>query len=479
MQFDAAVIGAGVIGALIARELSMLDLSVCVIEAEADLAFGATRANSGIVHAGYDALEGTKKALFNVRGNALMQQTAKELDVPYKNCGSVVVAFDDSDEQSLKMLQKRAQQNGVYVNMLSGNEIRKKEPHLSEKITAALYAPSAGIICPFGLAIAAMENAAENGSVVLRGSRVTHIERKGEHFDITAGENHISARFLLNAAGVFADEISRMAGGEQFSIRARKGEYLVFDKKLGERTSCVVFGAPSNKGKGIVFAPTVRGNMIAGPTAEFTAKDDTSTSKEGIEAVLNGVKRYIPKIDTHSVITTFSGLRAVPETHDFIIEASKSAPGLVNVAGIESPGLTSAPAIAQHVREMLFGMGVKKSINPNAKRTRKAIESFADAGSKRRRELIKKDARYANVICRCENVTETEIVNSIKRPCGAVTVDGVKLRTGAGFGRCQGGFCINRVMDILARELNEDLKKITKSGEGSNILSHKTKEETQ
>lgn len=479
MRFDAAVIGAGVTGALIARELSMLELSVCVIEAEAEPAFGATRANSGIVHAGYDALEGTKKALFNVRGNALMPALAKELDVPYKNCGSLVIAFDERDEQSLELLRKRAQRNGVCVNMLSGSEIRKKEPYLSSKITAALYAPTAGIICPFGLAIAAIENAAENGAVLLRGSRVTHIDRLGEFFEITAGEQKIKARYLINAAGVYADEISLMAGGEKFGILARKGEYMVFDKKLNERTSCVVFGAPSDKGKGVVFAPTVRGNMIAGPTAEFTEKDDTSTSKEGLETVLKGVKRYIPAIDTRSVITVFSGLRAVPDTHDFIIEASKSAPGLVNVAGIESPGLTAAPAIAQHVSEMLIGMGLSAKLSLNAKRTRKAIESFTDADSKKRRELIKKDARYANVVCRCENVTEAEIVHSIKRPCGAVTVDGVKLRTGAGFGRCHGGFCLSRVMGILARELNEDIKKITKCGEGSNIITHKTKEETQ
>lgn len=473
MVYDVAVIGAGVVGGLIARELSFLELSVCVLEAQADVAGGASRANSGIVHAGFDARPGSKKAYFNVRGNAMMPKAAKELDVLFENCGSLVAAFGDGDEQSLKMLCEQARLNDVPVRMLTGEEVRRMEPCLSGGITAALYAPTAGIVCPFGLNIAAVENAVENGATVLRSSRVTQIERGGGHFDITAGDRQIKARFVVNAAGVYADEISRMAGGEDFHISARRGEYVLFDRSMSPRVQSVVFGAPSEKGKGVLFSPTAHGNMIAGPTAEFTDKDDTATTREGLQAVIKGASRYIPALDVRSAITVFSGLRAVPDGHDFIIEASQSAPGLVNVAGIESPGLTAAPAIAEHVRDILIDLGLSARCKSAASRTRTRIESFADADDVRRRELIAKDSRYANVVCRCEHVTEAEIVQSIQRPCGATTVDGVKLRTGAGFGRCHGGFCLPRVMAILARELGQSYEDITKSGEGAWIIENK------
>lgn len=472
MVYDVAVIGAGVVGSLIARELSFLELSVCVLEAAADVAGGASRANSGIVHAGFDAKPGSKKAYFNVRGNAMMPRVAKELDVLYENCGSLVAAFGDSDEQSLELLCEQARQNDVPVRMLSGKEVREKEPCLSADITAALYAPTAGIVCPFGLTIAAVENAVENGATVLRSSPVKQIERKAQHFDITAGNRRIQARFVVNAAGVYADEISRMAGGEEFSISARRGEYVLFDRSMSPKVNSVVFGAPSDKGKGVLFSPTAHGNMIAGPTAEFTDKDDTTTTREGIAAVIKGASRYIPALDMRSAITVFSGLRAMSDGHDFIIEASQSVPGLVNVAGIESPGLTAAPAIAEYVRDMLIDLGLSAKCKPNIKHTRTRIESFADATDVRRRELIAMDERYANVVCRCEYVTEAEIVQSIQRPCGATTVDGVKLRTGAGFGRCHGGFCLPRVMAILARELGQSYEDVTKSGEGAWIIEN-------
>ena len=476
MIYDVAIIGAGITGAMIARELSQCNTGVCVIEAAADVAAGATRANSGIVHAGYDAEPGSMKALMNVRGNALMPIAVKELGVPYENCGSLVVAFDEEQDKSIDMLLQRGRENGVPVEKISGGEVRRKEPHLSGEIKSALWAPTAGIVSPFELAIAAMENAAANGVDVYLNSRVTAISRENCMFAIRAGEHRIQARFIVNAAGVYADDISRMSGGEEFTITARRGEYVLFDKSQPVKVRSVIFGAPSQKGKGVLFSPTAHGNMIAGPTAEFTGKEETATTREGLTAVMDGVRRYAPSIDKRSAITVFAGLRAVGDRHDFIIEQSKSAPGLVNVAGIESPGLTSAPAIAKYVTEMLVSMGVDGTKKPGATRIRKPIEVFAHATPERRRELIKMDSRYANVICRCEHVTEAEIVQSIHRPCGATSVDGVKLRTSAGFGRCHGGFCMPRVMDILARELGKNLKDISKSGEGSWILAHKTKE---
>lgn len=476
MIYDVAIIGAGITGTMIARELSECNTKVCVVEAAGDVASGATRANSGIVHAGYDALPGSMKARMNVRGNELMPTAVKELGVPYENCGSFVVAFDDEEDKNVDMLMERGRENGVPVEKISGDEVRKKEPQLSQDIRSALWASTAGIVSPFELAIAAMENAAANGVEVYLNSRVTEITKENGVFVIEAGSHHIQARFLVNAAGVYADEISCMAGAEEFTINARRGEYVLFDKSLPFSVHSVIFGAPSERGKGVLFSPTAHGNMIAGPTAEFVGKEDTATTREGLASVMDGVHRYVPSLDKRSAITVFAGLRAVGDRHDFIIEESKAMPGFVNVAGIESPGLTSAPAIAEYVTEMLVSMGVDGTKKAGATRTRKPIEVFAHATPERQCELIKMDARYANVICRCEHVTEAEIVQSIHRPCGATSVDGVKLRTSAGFGRCHGGFCMPRVMDILARELGEGLNDITKSGEGSWILAGKTKE---
>lgn len=476
MTYDVAVIGAGISGAMIARELSQRSVTLCVLEAQSDAAGGATRANSGIVHAGYDALPGSMKARMNVRGNALMAAAVSELHVPYANCGSLVVAFDDAEETAVDALIGRAGENGVPVRKLTGDEARGKEPVLSEDVRCALWAPTAGIVSPFELAIAALENAAANGADVFFDSRVTAIEPRGGVLAVTAGARTVTARFVVNAAGVYADEVSRMAGGEAFNIAARRGEYVLLDKAQPVRTSSVVFGAPSGKGKGVLLAPTAHGNMIAGPTAEFTGKDDAATTREGLQAVMDGARRYAPQLDARSAITVFAGLRAVPDRGDFIIEASKSCAGLVNVAGIESPGLTASPAIAEFVTELLVGMGLSGTKKKSATRVREPIETFAHATPERRCELIARDSRYANVVCRCEHVTEAEIVQSIRRPCGARTVDGVKLRTGAGFGRCHGGFCMPRVMDILARELGGELSDVTKNGAGSWLLAGKTKE---
>ncbi len=475
MVCDIAVIGAGVTGCLIARELSMYDVKVCVFEATEDVATGTSKANSGIVHAGYDATPGSMKAAMNVKGNAMMKTVVGELGVPYKNCGSFVVAFCEEEEASIRELEKRGKQNGVEVKIMSGERARALEPALSDEITLALWAPSAGIICPWTLTIAAAENAAANGSEFFFNSRVTDIQRKNGRFLINAGENTFEAKQIINAAGVYADEISSMAGGERFGIRARKGEYIVFDTEMEARTNAIIFGAPSEKGKGVLASPSVHGNMFAGPTSEFTDdKEDKSTSGGGLEKAVEGSQRLVPGIQKRYAIAVFSGLRAVPDGHDFIIERSKSAPGLVNVAGIESPGLTSAPAIAEYVTKLLFEDGLP-AVKKDAVRIRKPIEAFAEANPERRQELIKKDANYANVVCRCKHVTEAEVIESIRRPCGATTVDGVKFRTGAGMGRCHGGFCMPRIMRILARELGREYSGIEKGAKGSYILTRRTK----
>ena len=479
MKYDVAVIGAGVVGCLTARALSMTDLTVCVIEAEADVSTGTSRANSGIVHAGYDAAPGSLKARFNVEGAAMIPQLAADLGVPYEQNGSLVVAFGEEDEKQLEKLYERGITNGVETRIITGDEARVMEPVLSGEITAALYAPTAGIICPYTLTIAAAENAAANGVEFLFNSRVTAVSRVDGGFVIKAGENRVEAKSIVNAAGIHAGEISALAGGEEIRMLPRKGEYIIFDKSMAARTKTVIFSAPSERGKGVLFAPTAHGNMLAGPTAQFTEMDDTSTTREGLEEALCGAQHYAPSIERRAAIAVFAGLRAASERHDFIVEASKSAPGLINAAGIESPGLTASPAIAEHIVKLLDEIGISGAPRKDAVRTRKPIESFAHATPERRKELIAMDSRYAHIVCRCETVTEAEIVEAIHRPCGATTVDGVKFRTRAGTGRCHGGFCLPRVMDILARELKANELDITKAGPGSAILTGRTKEGQQ
>ncbi len=474
MIYDVAIIGAGVIGSMIARELSQLDISLCVIEKHSDVAGGASRANSGIVHSGYDAQPGTLKAKFNVLGNAMMEKTARELGVPYQNCGSLVVAFGEDDEKKLRELKKRGDKNTVSTRIIKGAKLKELEPMLSKNITAALYAPSAGIICPFSLSIAASENAQQNGAQLFLESEVKAVEYTSGVYTITAGERKIKAKYLVNAAGLFADDISKMAGGEVFNIHPRRGQYIIFDKLMPAYTNTVVFRAPTKMGKGVLLAPTVYGNMLAGPTAEdIDDKQDKATTGEGLSFVMNGVKEFVSEIDTKKAITEFAGLRAVSPTHDFIIEKSKSAENLINVAGIESPGLTAAPAIASYVKDILVSMGISSINDPKATRIRKPIEVFANADKERQKELITQDKKYANIVCRCEHVTEAEIIESIRR--GARTVDAVKFRVSTGMGRCHGGFCLPRVVDILSRELGKDYSEITKSGAGSQILTGRTK----
>lgn len=475
MIYDAAIIGAGVIGSMISRELSMLDVRVCLIEAKDDVAGGASRANSGIVHAGYDAKPGSLKAKFNVLGAAMMAQTTSDLGVPYENCGSLVVAFNSGDELALQELKRRGDANGVPTQILTGAQTRKIDPMLSEKITSALYAKSAGIVCPFTLTISASENAIANGAKLYLNSEVTEIARSRSVYKITAGVHEISARFIVNAAGLYADEISKMAGAEQFVIKPRKGEYIVFDKEMKARTNNVIFRAPTKLGKGVLLTPTVYRNMMAGPTAHnIDDKTDKATSYSGLKKVMDSAIEYVPSIERGKAITVFAGLRAKSPTHDFIIGESKSAENFVNVAGIESPGLSAAPAIAQYVKELLITMGLSGQTNEGATRRRKPIEVFANATTARKKQLIALDKNYANIVCRCEHVTEAEIIESIKR--GARSVDGVKFRANAGTGRCHGGFCMPRVMDILARELGLSYSEIAKSGAGSAILTGKTKE---
>jgi len=474
-SFDVAIVGAGVVGCAIARQLARYELRIALIDAAEDVGMGASRANSAIVHAGYDCPPGSVEARLNVIGNALYRPWCDELDVPFKRCGSFVIGFGPEDEETLRGLYERGLKNGVpAMSLMPGCQARGLEPALSPEVTMALFAPTAGITCPYQMTIACAENARANGAEWLLDHPVTAMRREGDGIVLTAGGEEITARYVVNAAGVFADEISRMLGDDSFSIRPRKGEYMLLDRK-STCVDTVVFQTPSRLGKGILVAPTVDGNMFAGPTAvDMTDKRDTAVTPEGIARLTAMSKKSVPGIDLRAVITSFAGVRAQPSTGDFIIGASPVEPRLIQAAGICSPGLTSAPAIAGEIDRILRRSGLEMPEKADYNPIRKAIPEFRNLDNAQRAALIESDARYGRVICRCETITEGEIVEAIRR--GARSLDGVKRRTRAGMGRCQGGFCSPRVMEILARELNVPMTELTKFGGASKLLVGTLKE---
>jgi len=485
--YDVAIIGGGVIGCNIARYLSKYNLKICLIEKESDVACRTSSANSGIVHAGYDAVPGTLKAKFNVRGNEMMDEISHDLDVPFKRIGSLVIAFDEKDMEILKELYERGISNGVPdMQILDGNQVREKEPAVNSKVIGALYAPTAGIICPYELTIGAAEIAVQNGVELMLDSevvaiKVVHIDVKnientsgsvdginiGKVYEIElkGSQTKIYSGYIVNAAGVYSDKIAAMVGDTSFTVTPRKGEYLLMDKNQGKIVNSVIFQTPSQMGKGILVSPTVDGNLLLGPTAKnIEDKEDISTDRTGLSQVIQGALRSVPDVDLSKVITSFSGLRAVSSTGDFIIGESKAARGFINVAGIESPGLTAAPAIAEYVAQLLEKAGLILVLKDNYMKVRKPFKRFRNLQENELRELIKKNPLYGNIICRCEKVSAAEIVEAIRRPAGARTLDGVKRRTRAGMGRCQGGFCTPRIMHILSQELGIPMEKVTKSG---------------
>jgi len=475
MNSDVIIIGAGVTGSAIAYELSKFQCNVTVIEKCSDVCEGTSKANSGIVHAGFDAHPGTKKAFFNVKGSKRMEALSQELDFPYKRNGSVVLCFSKDDIPKLEELKKRGEANGVEgLTILSKEEILKKEPALSDEVEAALFAPTGGIVCPFNLTIAMAETAAVNGVKFELNTEVNSVEKTAEGFRVTTNKGEFTAKVVINAAGVYADTLHNQVCEDKIHIQARKGEYCLYDKKVGNTVTSTIFQLPGAYGKGVLVTPTVHGNLLLGPTAIDTEdKEEVNTTKAGLDSLQKTAGKSIKTVPFRSVITSFAGLRAHPENDDFIIGES-SVKGFYDVAGIESPGLSAAPAIGEFVAgEVAAMVGAVKKESYTDKR--KGIPNMALASNEEKQALIKENPLYANVICRCELVTEGEIVDSIKRPLGATTLDGVKRRTRAGMGRCQAGFCSPKTLEILARELGTDMTKITKHGEGSEFLTeHKS-----
>ncbi|MDD6771999.1 NAD(P)/FAD-dependent oxidoreductase [Inconstantimicrobium porci] len=476
-MYDVAVIGAGVIGASIFRELTRYNVKTVIIEKENDVSMGTSKANSAIVHAGYDPENGTQMAKLNVEGSKMFEKICSELSVPYKKNGSLIIGFDDDDMQEINRLYENGTKNKVAgLKVLNSEEARKLEPNLSEDVKGALLAASGAIVGPFELTIALVENGLDNGGDIKLSAEVSKIEKteKGFRISFKNGES-VEAEYVINVAGLFADKIHNMIAEPSFEIHPRRGEYYVMDKSQGKLFSHTIFQCPSKKGKGVLVTPTVHGNLLVGPSSEdIDDVENMKTTLSGLDYVRKIAERTTKAINYREEIRNFSGLRAMSDRDDFIIEEAKDVPNFFDVAGIKSPGLSSAPAIAVHVVKMLQDKGLSheenKSFNPVRKQTH-----FMELSEQEKDELIKKDSSFGRIICRCESITEGEILECIHRTLGATTVDGVKRRCRPGMGRCQGGFCGPRVQEILSRELNRDMTEIVQEKSGSYILTGKTK----
>lgn len=471
-MYDVIIIGAGVSGAATARELSRYQVKACVLEKDEDVCCGTSKANSAIVHAGFDAKPGTLMAKMNVEGNRIMPTLAKELDFPFIPCGSMVVCRQKERISELETLREQGIANGVpdLEVITDRDRLSAMEPNLSDDVVAALYAPSAGIVCPFNLNIALAENAYTNGVDFQFNTEVQNIRRieGGWALDTTRGS--FETRFVVNAAGVYADKFHNMVSAKKIHIVPRKGEYCLLDKSVGNYVSHTIFGLPDAYGKGVLVTPTVHGNLLVGPTAtDIVDKESTATTQTGLEQVISKAGQNVKSLPMRQVITSFAGLRAHEDGHEFIMEEVADAPGFVDCAGIESPGLTSAPAIGRMVAGILCQRMDLKA-NPDFVGTRTGVLDPKTLSKAERAELIQKNPAYGTIVCRCESVTEGEILDAIHRPLGAKSLDGIKRRTRAGMGRCQSGFCSPRTMEILHRELDLPMTQITKSGGESNLV---------
>lgn len=470
-DYDVIIIGGGVAGAASARELSRYKVKACVIEKEEDVCCGTSKANSAIVHAGYDAAEGSLMAKLNVRGNQMMEELSRELDFPFKKNGSLVICLHEEDMPSLQTLYDRGVVNGVKeLRILNKEEVLEMEPNISDNVYAALYAPTAGIVCPFSLNIALAENANVNGVEFKFDTEVEDIKRIDGGYKLMTNRGVYQTKCIVNAAGVYADKIHNMVSEKRIHITARRGDYCLLDKSAGGHVSKTIFALPGKYGKGVLVTPTIHGNLLVGPTAiDVEDKEGTNTTREGLDLLIEKAGMNVRNLPMRQVITSFSGLRAHEDDHEFIIGEAEGAEGFIDCAGIESPGLTSCPAIGEMVADIVSKkLGLQKKEDFIA--TRKGVLDPSTLTKEARAVLMKEKPAYGNIICRCEMVTEGEILDAIHRPLGARSLDGVKRRTRAGMGRCQAGFCSPRTMEILARECNMSMFDITKSGGDSKIV---------
>ena len=474
-MFDVIIIGAGVSGCCIARELSKYKLNILVLEKEEDVCSGTSKANSAIVHAGYDAHPGTLKAKLNLEGNLLMPQLAKDLSFDFINNGSMVVCVDKEDEDGLKELYDRGIENGVKgLKILNREEALKLEPNLADCVCSVLYAPTGGIVDPFGLTIATAENAYDNGVKFEFNKAVLDIEKLEDSFLIKTNNGEFDSKIIVNAAGLYSDEIHNLVSQKKLHINPRSGSYVLLDKLAGSHVKNTIFKLSGKKeiGKGVLVTPTTHGNLLVGPTADNLSdsdKGETYTIGDSIKTVIEKSKLNVKNIPYDQVITSFAGLRAVEDCDDFVIGEAPDAKGFIDCAGIQSPGLTSAPAIGVMVADIVAGI-----LDPERKvdfiSTRKGFTNPKELSSEEYDELIKKEPSFGRIVCRCEGISEGEILEAIRRPVGAKSMDGIKRRVRAGMGRCQAGFCTPKIIEILSRELGLDPEDIKKNSDGSELL---------
>ncbi len=474
---DVIIIGGGVIGCGIARELARYTADIMLLERGNDVSVGTSKANSGIVHGGFDAKPNTLKAKYNVLGNAMFDSLSAELDFPFRRNGSMVLCFDEKHMDGLTELYNRGVANGVKdMYIIKGNaEIKKLEPHVTDAAVGALVVPTGGIVSPYEMTVAYAENAAVNGVDFRFLSQVTSVTRDKDGFAVSCADGYSEhAKVVINAAGVYADVINNMVCNEKLHITARKGDYVLMDKTCGYLADHTLFQLPTKMGKGVLVTPTTHGNILVGPTAtDVEDKDNVNTTAGELNDAFIKAVVTVPSLSRRNIITQFSGLRAHLDGDDFVIGESSVA-GFYNVAGIESPGLSCAPAIAVDIAESVAAkLGLAKK--PFFEAKRKGIPQFSKLSNTEREKLIDQNPLYGKIVCRCEVVTEGEIVDSIRRPVGAKDLDGVKRRTRAGMGRCQAGFCTPRIMEIISRELGCDMQEVTKRGGVRNVVVGKTK----
>ncbi len=471
-NFDAVIIGGGVTGCAIARELSRYEMHAALIEREEDVCSGTSKANSAIVHAGHDAVPGSVKARFNVEGNRMMGQLAEDLDFEFDRNGSLILCFAEEDRPALQELYDKGVKNGVPdLKIITGDEARAMEPNVSDAVVAALYAPTGGIVCPFGLTIALAENACDNGVEFIFNEEVKKVVKTEKGYDLETADGVVHTTYVINAAGVYADEIHNMVSERKMHITPRKGDYCLLDKEAGNHVRHTIFQLPGKLGKGILVTPTIHGNLLTGPTAKnIEDKEATATTAEELAEIMEKGSVSVKNVPFRQVITSFSGLRAHEDGDDFIVGEAEDAPGFFDAAGIESPGLTSAPAIGVYLaKKVAEKAGAKKKAEWNGKR--KGFVRPEKLSKEERAALIKERPEYGTIICRCEGVSEGEIVDAINRTLGAVSLDGIKRRVRQGMGRCQAGFCTPRTMEILARERGMEMEDICKNAPGSNMLT--------
>ncbi len=473
-MYDVTIIGGGVTGAAVAMYLSKYDIKCCLLEKENDVAVGTTKANSGIVHAGYDPHPDTLMAQLNVRGGELIEDFCQRMRLPYRKVGSLVIAFDDKDEQQIHRLYDRGLTNGVRgMEILDRERLLEREPNLSPEVRCALYAPSAAVINPWRLCLAMCETAAENGVEFYLESEVTAIEKLPKGFRITAGGREYETRFIVNAAGLYADRIAEMVSARDFEIRPSKGQYYLLDTTSSWLVNSVIFQCPTEKGKGVLVAPTAEGNILVGPNAESgNERDDVSTTREGLQFVASAAAKTTQKIDYRENIACFAGLRANSDKDDFIIGESALCRHFVNVAGIKSPGLSCAIAIGEYVVEVLEDCGLIMSVK-NEWRYAKPSVRFAELSNEEKYDLCKRNPKYGNIVCRCNTVTEGEILDSFNMHIKPMTIDAVKRRTGSVMGRCQGGFCGSKIHEIICKHYNIPAESVLWDREDTYVIAGK------